>query len=87
MAASTSFVLLFNFVLFRWRTPKNSRGISDSIGEASGFLDGDFLERLLDLDNDSPEAQRAMNGSTNAEKLSISFSEVVNVLEQLQAVH
>ncbi|KAF8526426.1 CPSF A subunit region-domain-containing protein [Gautieria morchelliformis] len=71
----------------KWRAPKNSRGVSDSIGEATGFLDGDFLERLLDFNNGSPEVQKAMEGNTDAEKLPIPFSEVVNVLEQLQAVH
>jgi DNA damage-binding protein 1 len=73
--------------LLRWRAPKNSRGISDSIGEASGFLDGDFLEHLLDFDNGSPEVEKAMNGNTNAEKLALPLSEAINVLEQLQAIH
>lgn len=74
-------------MLLRWRAPKNSRGVSDSISDATGFLDGDFLERFLDFDSGAPEVQKAMNGNTNAEKLAITYSEVVNVLEQLQAVH
>lgn len=87
MANSTPYFLLLKFILLRWRAPKNSRGASDSIGEASGFLDGDFLEHFLDFDSESLEARKAMAGSTNAEQLAISFSEVINVLEQLQAVH
>jgi len=71
----------------KWRAPKNSRGGSDAIGEASGFLDGDFLERFLDYENGSQEAQKVMAGNNEAENLAIPFADVVRVLEQLQSIH
>jgi len=74
-------------LLLRWRAPNKSGGVSDDVGKVSGFLDGDLLVRFLDFDQGSPQAQKSMKGSTEAEKLAISYQEVVSVLEQLQTVH
>ncbi|KAF8516138.1 CPSF A subunit region-domain-containing protein [Hysterangium stoloniferum] len=71
----------------KWRAPQIFRGISDTMGEATGFLDGDFLERFLDFDNGSSEMQKAMEGKSAAEKLEISSSDIVRVLEELQTLH
>ncbi|KIJ27182.1 hypothetical protein M422DRAFT_271673 [Sphaerobolus stellatus SS14] len=71
----------------RWRAPKNIRGISDSMKEATGFLDGDFLEHFLELDSNSKEATKVMQGNSAVEKVDLSYLEVVRALEQLQSVH
>ncbi|GJJ09699.1 hypothetical protein Clacol_003923 [Clathrus columnatus] len=71
----------------KWKTPKNHRGISDSITEATGFLDGDLLETFLDMPNDSPEAVKVLQGNSQAERLNISHGEVIQTLEHLQTLH
>ena len=55
--------------------------------EATGFLDGDFLEKFLDLDSNSAEATKAMQGNSAAAKVDLPYIEVVHALEQLQSVH
>jgi DNA damage-binding protein 1 len=61
--------------------------MSDSTGEATGFLDGDFLEKILEFDSNSPDAVKALKGNTAAEKLDMTFAEIVRILERLQAMH
>lgn len=71
----------------RWRAPANSRGRSDAQPTATGFVDGDFLEKWLLYDESSPEVARIREGSNDAERLNIPDEEIRAVLESLQGIH
>lgn len=73
--------------MIRWRTPKNNRGISDSIAEATGFLDGDLLETFLDIPHNSPQIIEVLRGNNEAERLNVPYAEFKQILEQLQTLH
>jgi hypothetical protein len=50
-----------------------------------GFLDGDFLEQLL---NQSPETwQRVQEGQSEAERLDMPLDQIRQILEFLQSMH
>ncbi|EJC97967.1 uncharacterized protein FOMMEDRAFT_162310 [Fomitiporia mediterranea MF3/22] len=70
-----------------WRAPSNSRGRSDANGAATGFLDGDLLERFLDYPYPSPEITRILSGRNEAEKIGTSYSEIRAILESLRSTH
>ena len=65
----------------QWRTPANSRGRSDAEDSATGFLDGDFLEKFLTY----PEPDKLLKGQIAAERLSLSVGRVEDILEKLQS--
>jgi len=70
-----------------WRTPVNQRGRSDAQSGAFGFLDGDYLERFLDYQPQSPEVMKIIAGSMEAERLTMKYNELRSVLEALQSMH
>ncbi|CAA7261433.1 unnamed protein product [Cyclocybe aegerita] len=71
----------------RYRAPKNTKGISDGDNAAFGFVDGDFLERYLDVVNQPEKLMCVMKGSSVPEELKLSQDEIVKVLEELQSLH
>jgi hypothetical protein len=71
---------------FRFRAPKNQKGISDAETLSSGFLDGDFLEQFL-AHLSSPVLDKVLQGQSEAEQLSMTPSEIREVLEALQSLH
>jgi DNA damage-binding protein 1 len=60
-----------------YRAPKHSRGTNDP---ASGFLDGDFLEKCLD----SPFLRRQLEGCT---ELGMTENDLEHITEVLQSMH
>lgn len=52
---------------------------------AAGFVDGTFVERFLDLEEDAQE--RVVQGRSEPEKLEVSREEVVALLEEMARVH
>lgn len=71
----------------KWRTPKNNRGTSDFMEEATGFLDGDLLETFLDMPSGSSKASQVLQGYSDAERLNVSYGELKQALEHLQTLH
>jgi len=71
----------------KWRTPRNSHGVSDSQPSSTGFLDGDLLEKFIGVDATSEEYSKILEGSNAAEKLSISHGGLVSLLERFQTLH
>lgn len=69
----------------RWRSVKNSRSGPAGEGEAVGFVDGDFVERFLNLTVD--DAKRVLEGANASRKIRHSYESVTQALEQLQFVH
>lgn len=69
------------------RAPVGEYGKSDADAAAYGFLDGDFLEKFLDYEYPSSEAERILNGSIPPEKLKQTYGEIRQSLEALQALH
>ncbi|KAG9035896.1 hypothetical protein FRB95_010299 [Tulasnella sp. JGI-2019a] len=54
-------------------------------GAFAGFIDGDFVERLLDLSED--QVEKAMQGRNEAEHLNADTSDMKQVVEQIGALH
>jgi len=52
---------------------------------ATGFLDGDLLERFFDLEENSTDYQRIVDGDSAAEKLS-DLGELKGLLGDLQSL-
>jgi hypothetical protein len=50
-------------------------------------VDGDFLERFLELDTRPKELQKVMSGNNEYERLKESREDIIAALEQLQALH
>jgi DNA damage-binding protein 1 len=72
----------------RWRAPVSSRvARSDADDGAVGFLDGDLLERFLDLAPGSPTLARVMEGNSAAERLGMTYEQIRAVLETMQSMH
>jgi DNA damage-binding protein 1 len=73
----------------RYRAPANARGRSDAQMEARGFLDGDFLEQYLTLDQDSASAEidAIREGANLAESIEASDASIRSLLEALQSLH
>ncbi|KZS90527.1 hypothetical protein SISNIDRAFT_457686 [Sistotremastrum niveocremeum HHB9708] len=68
-----------------WRRPTSIRGPSDSQPQAVGFLDGDFIEQYTSL---APDVLRdVQQGQNEAERLDLSHSKTVEIIEQLQSLH
>lgn len=57
------------------------------MAEATGFLDGDLLETLLDMPSGSPKAAQVLQGYSDAERLNVSYGELKQTLEHLQTLH
>lgn len=70
-----------------WRAPSNSRGPSDAQRSASGFIDGDFLDRYLSYNDSSPELARVLKGGNDAEILQWSNEELRSLLEKLRLMY
>ncbi|VDB85583.1 unnamed protein product [Peniophora sp. CBMAI 1063] len=73
----------------RWRAPVGRGGItrSDADAGAFGFLDGDLLERFLELKPDSEAYQKVMKGKGPAERLQLSGEKIRGILETMQGLH
>jgi len=72
---------------YRFRAPKSTRSRTDADQASFGFLDGDFLERLLTL-LDFPETlDKIWQGQSQPERLSTSVNEIRRLLEDLQSYH
>lgn len=71
----------------KYRAPIGGRGKSDADAAAYGFLDGDFLERFLDYRYPSTETEQVLRGSSPPEKLKLTYGEIRQTLEALQALH
>lgn len=73
----------------RWRAPAGRRGSmrSDADTGAFGFLDGDLLERFLELRPDAETFQKVMNGNGPAEDLQLSAEKMRGILETMQSLH
>ncbi|CCM01903.1 uncharacterized protein FIBRA_03974 [Fibroporia radiculosa] len=65
-----------------FRAPANSKGHSDAEA-AFGFLDGDFLEQYLGY----ADYTDLLQGDMDAEQVTMSHSQIQDVLEQLQSLH
>ncbi|TDL17702.1 hypothetical protein BD410DRAFT_901246 [Rickenella mellea] len=70
-----------------WRAPANTRGRSDGVAGAAGFLDGDFLENFLNFSPSSLEIAKIMAGRNQYEALNIPFGQIRGILESLQGIH
>lgn len=66
---------------FRYRTPITARGR----GAFAGFIDGDFVERFLDLSEG--QVEKAMRGRNEAEHLTADPAAVRQIVEQIGALH
>ena len=64
-----------------WRSFKSERKVLPS----AGFVDGDFVERFLELT--SEEIDAVLLGGTEAEKLSVGREEVMRLVEELSRMH
>ena len=64
---------------YRFRAPKHSKGVTNP---ASGFLDGDFLEKCLD----APSHRQQMFGG-HTEGLGVSENDLEHIMEVLQSMH
>ncbi|KAG8861744.1 hypothetical protein FRB96_002702 [Tulasnella sp. 330] len=64
-----------------YRTPITARGR----GEFAGFIDGDFVERFLDLSGN--QIEKAMNGRNEAERLTADVTLIRQIVEQIGALH
>ncbi|KAG8965789.1 hypothetical protein FRC03_000160 [Tulasnella sp. 419] len=62
-----------------WRTPIRPNGTTPYT--FAGFLDGDFIERFLDLSEE--EAEETLRGRNEAEKMRVSREEVIEMVESL----
>lgn len=73
----------------RWRAPAGRGGSmrSDADTGAFGFLDGDLLERFLELRPESELFGKVMKGSGPAEELQLSAEKMRGVLETMQGLH
>ncbi|KAL5524495.1 hypothetical protein ACEPAF_9635 [Sanghuangporus sanghuang] len=70
-----------------WRAPSNSRGRSDAQAAATGFLDGDFLERFFDYPATSTEMARILSGRNEAERIDTPYMQLHSILEALRNQH
>jgi DNA damage-binding protein 1 len=73
--------------LRRYRAPANMRGRSDGQNEATGFLDGDFLEQYLSVVSGSAEADAILQGANAAESIDMTDQQIRTLLESLQSLH
>lgn len=62
-------------------------GRYDAEASSFGFLDGDFLERYLDLPSSSSAVDKIMNGNYEPERLRLSREKIQKILERLQSLH
>jgi len=69
-----------------FRAPRNRRGRSDAEAASVGFLDGDYLERYLDIQSKQILAQ-IMQGGGEAERLAITQEALSKILERLRSLH
>ena len=60
---------------------------SDADAGAFGFLDGDLLERFLELHPESQTYQKVMKGNSPAEELQLSAEKLRGILETMQGLH
>jgi len=67
--------------LTSYRTPKNPRGPRPF----AGFIDGDFVERFLDLSDE--EVKLVMSGRNEFERLHGTQEDVLQLVEQITALH
>jgi len=70
-----------------WRAPHTSNGVSDAQPTAVNFLDGDLIEKFLDVKKNSADYKRIMEGTNEYERLELSHSDLLSILEQLHALH
>jgi DNA damage-binding protein 1 len=64
------------------------RGRSDAQPEATGFLDGDFLEQYLSaVAPGSAEADAILAGANDAERIDMPDQQIRTLLEGLQSLH
>ncbi|KAI0311510.1 CPSF A subunit region-domain-containing protein [Amylostereum chailletii] len=71
----------------KWRTPTGRRRRSDGDSLSYGFLDGDLLEKVLSIPQESPEFKRIKKGNSDAEQLTQSYSDIRQTLETLRSLH
>ena len=71
----------------RWRAPVNGSGRSDAQTTSFGFLDGDFMEKFLELPRTSEEVHKTLTGKSEPEKLEMSYDEFRSTLEILGTLH
>jgi DNA damage-binding protein 1 len=67
----------------RWRDFKTDNGASPSVG----FIDGDLVEKFLEIPEESSLMKEILEGSNKYEKLSVSYGEMCTVLEGLRRMH
>lgn len=70
-------------IRIRWRTPQSARGSSES--RFVGFIDGDFVEGLLNMPRE--QAEKVLAGQNEFQSLVSQKEKVWAVVEQLAAVH
>lgn len=75
--------------LARRRKPQATPGLPLILTtkDATGFIDGDFVERLLDFERGSQDVAHIIRGKTQHHRLEKSYSEYVGILEELQRLH
>ena len=67
---------------FRWRSFESEKKAM----EMEGFIDGDFVERFLELP-ESIQLQVIAGNKAGSKKLSSSLHEITDILEQLGRLH
>ncbi len=77
--------LLVLTVVPRRRSPVNINGSLE--GDAIGFIDGDFVERFLQLPKGSVEIANIMKGGNVHETLKVSYEDIIQALEHVQLLH
>lgn len=67
--------------MISWRAFKSERKVLPS----AGFVDGDFVERFLEL-NDQ-DVEKVMNGGSEAEKMKVTKEALSQLVEELSRMH
>lgn len=83
------FPRLTHFVFRRWRAPHSSTKrlptAADEIPQTSGFVDGDLLARLLEIEQDGL-MKKVVEGSNFAERLGLEWRDIRTLVEELQSM-
>jgi len=70
----------------RHRTPRSRTGFADSDEKSFGVIDGDFIEQFTTIASDA-DLNKVLMGSSEAEALGLSRTDIFNLIEELQALH
>ncbi|KAF9267572.1 hypothetical protein L218DRAFT_895037 [Marasmius fiardii PR-910] len=74
----------------KYRAPRMSRGRSDADEPSYGFIDGDFLEQLLPLLEDTPNSEKVRKifaVSVESSKIRSSRDQIYEALENIRNMH